>query len=234
MGMAFLIRHEDLEVASDCKVFTRHEFASVLDAQTLIERAEHQAKRIRERARSEAQAIVAQARVGGEEERERAYREGLAQAQEELAIELVAIGANAAKTLKSLEGTLVATVMKALRSILKKVDEEVFLKQAMRHVANAIRNEPFVTLRVSSAQEETARQAVDAMTAEVAAPNLVNVVADPQLESGACVIESESGVVDASLETQLAAIHKSLVRSFQLETQAGGAGTGQATHWSKS
>ena len=43
-------------------------------------------------------------------------------------------------------------------------------------------------------------------------PKKEEVVEDPRLKGAACILETEAGVADASVETQLAAIEKSLKR----------------------
>lgn len=43
----------------------------------------------------------------------------------------------------------------------------------------------------------------------------VEVAADPRLNPGDCILETEIGVVDASLETQLQAIEQALQRRIK-------------------
>jgi type III secretion protein L len=75
-------------------------------------------------------------------------------------------------------------------------------------------------LWVCPGQEDAARRAVEALLAQTHSSGAIQVSADARLEEGACVLESPSGTVDASLQTQLAAIGKSLQASFRLAPAA--------------
>lgn len=216
MGLAFLIRREGFEAGSDRTLFKRDEFTTLLDAHALMRSAEQAAAKLRDAAQQEVDAAFARADEACASERERGYREGKELAQQELAEKLVAIGADAAKTLASLESVLVATVIQGVKSILGEIDANTFFQQALQQVAASIRDESFVTLRVCPAQEDAAQRAVQELLAQTHSSNFIQVNADPELREGACVLESPSGSVDASLETQLAAIGKSLRASFQL------------------
>jgi type III secretion protein L len=47
---------------------------------------------------------------------------------------------------------------------------------------------------------------------------LVEVAADARLAKGSCTLESELGVIDASLETQIEAIRRSFLRRLTRQT----------------
>ncbi len=216
MGLAFLIRRAEFEVATDRRVFKRAEFGRLLDAHELIEAARQEADRMASAARDEVDAAFARADEACALERERGYREGQELAQQELAEKLAAIGIDAAHTLRSLESVLVSTVLQGIKRVLRDIDPDVYFQQVLQQVSASIRDEAFVTLRVCPGQEDAARRAVEALLAQTRLSGAIQVSADAQLEEGACVLESPSGTVDASLETQLAAIGKSLQASFRL------------------
>ena len=68
-----------------------------------------------------------------------------------------------------------------------------------------------VTIRVAPADEKAVREGLASMLASVpGGASFLDVVPDARLERGACLLESELGVVDASLETQLKALENAL------------------------
>ena len=73
-----------------------------------------------------------------------------------------------------------------------------------------IRTQKHVTLKVASDMVETVRARVSELTTDFPTVETFDVVEDPRLKGAACVLETEAGVADASVETQLAAIEKSL------------------------
>ena len=74
-----------------------------------------------------------------------------------------------------------------------------------------VRNQQHVTIRVAPADEKAVRAELASMLASVpGGTSFLDVVPDARLERGACLLESELGVVDASLETQLKALENAL------------------------
>jgi type III secretion protein L len=67
---------------------------------------------------------------------------------------------------------------------------------------------------VAPEQAKLARETI-ASIPKGAAPQLVEVVADGRLSENSCLIETEIGVVDASLDIQLEAIRKVLEKTFR-------------------
>ena len=56
------------------------------------------------------------------------------------------------------------------------------------------------------------RERIQAIIADYPTVTSVDVVEDSRLKGPACLLETEAGVADASVETQLAAIERSLKR----------------------
>jgi type III secretion protein L len=77
-----------------------------------------------------------------------------------------------------------------------------------------VHNQKQATLKVCPEQAQAARDAIAEIRLSDAAPTTVEVVADGRLEKNSCLIETEIGVVDASLDVQLEAIRKVLEKAF--------------------
>ena len=83
------------------------------------------------------------------------------------------------------------------------------------------RDVPYVafayTLKVAPELVETVRARVSELTATFPTIETFDVVEDPRLKGSACVLETEAGVADASVESQLAAIERSLKKHIAKE-----------------
>ena len=64
--------------------------------------------------------------------------------------------------------------------------------------------------KVAPEMVETVRGRVSELRLAYPTVETFDVVEDPRLKGAACILETEAGVADASVETQLAAIEKSL------------------------
>lgn len=83
----------------------------------------------------------------------------------------------------------------------------------MRSVQSLSRSATALTLKVHPDDAAAAAEGVRAVEALQTAGLSVDVVADPALPVGSCVFESDLGVVDASLETQLTALRQAMSRA---------------------
>jgi type III secretion protein L len=72
-------------------------------------------------------------------------------------------------------------------------------------------------LRVHGADHEAAAKCVADILAKGRLPSL-SLVIDPSLEAGSCVFESDAGILDASLQTQLDALQAAMLRAIKRTT----------------
>jgi type III secretion protein L len=83
--------------------------------------------------------------------------------------------------------------------------------QIVRKTMNAvIRTQRQVVLKVAPEMVETVRSRIAEFRIAYPTVETFDVVEDPRLKGPACILETEAGVADASVETQLAAIENSL------------------------
>ncbi len=208
MALALLIDQPRLRVAQHGAVLKREDYEALLTVRALTGSAQEQAR-----------SVLAAAREQYELERERGYRDGLAQARTECAANVGATAAAKAQALRTLQPHIVGIVMRALRNILHEADAELFLQHALRRVSESIKHEPILGLRVSTAQAESARRALAALSAEFGTSFSVEVHAEEDLAAGACIVESANACVDAGLDTQLQAIEQALRNHLTAATE---------------
>jgi type III secretion protein L len=109
--------------------------------------------------------------------------------------------------------------MKALKTCVMEIgDREMVVQIVRKTLAAVIRTQRTVTLKVAPELVETVRARVAELTATFPTIETFDVVEDPRLKGVACVLETEAGVADASVETQLAAIEKSLRKHIAKES----------------
>ena len=171
------------------------------EARRLVTEAESEAKRVREEAESEAREL-----------RERAFAEG----REEALTELTELILEA----RSRKDSALAEAERDLLRLAVKLAEKIIGREVERDssaladiVANALRharhNETF-TVRVNPADMpvvEAYRTRLD----PAGRARFLDVVADPAVGHGGCVIETESGTIDAQLDTQLRVLERALL-----------------------
>ncbi len=108
--------------------------------------------------------------------------------------------------IEGIENTLVSVVNQAIRKIIGEMDDKERIVSIVRNALNTVRGQQKVTVRVSPADEQAVASALSAMTAGSSGSSFLTIVADARLPRDSCILESELGVVDAGLETQLKAL----------------------------
>lgn len=176
------------------------------DAAHLLE-----ANAILEAARERAATIVREAELAFEQRKAEGYAQGLEEGRAEHAEKLMETALASVTFIEGMERTLVDVIGEALRKIVGDMDANERIVLVVRNALNGMRGQQTVTLRVSPDDEPAVRQDLSALLDASGRDNgFLRLVADPRMQRGGCLLESELGVVDASVETQLRSLENVL------------------------
>ena len=202
-----LINKGDFVLQSDRRVVKAADVATVRSAAEIVAAAEARAAQIRE-----------DAKAAYEEERKKGYDKGIADGKTEIAMQKLDLVDSSVAFMEDVEEKMSEIVMKALKSCVAEIgDREMVIQIVRKTMAAVIRTQRQVTLKVSPELVETVRSRVSELTAAFPTIETFDVVEDPRLKGSACVLETEAGVADASVESQLAAIERSLKKHIAKE-----------------
>ncbi|MBQ6137247.1 MAG: HrpE/YscL family type III secretion apparatus protein [Kiritimatiellae bacterium] len=197
-----LINKQDFALQSDRRVVKATDVATVGTAAEIIAAAEAEAARMRE-----------ESKAAFEDERRRGYEKGLADGKMEIAMQKLEQVDQSVAFMESVEAKMADIVLKALKSFVVEIGDREMVLQIVRKTMNAvIRTQRHVTLKVAPELVETVRARVAELRTAYPTVETFDVVEDPRLKGPACLLETEAGVADASVDTQLAALEKSLKR----------------------
>ena len=204
-----LINKENFALNSDSRLVKATDVATVRSAAEIVAAAEAEAERIRE-----------EAKAAFEEERKRGYEKGLQDGKMEIAMQKLELVDKSVEFMESVEGKMADIVMRALKNCVAEIgDKEMVVQIVRKTMAAVIRTQRHATLKVAPEMVETVRAKVSELTTTFPTVETFDVVEDPRLKGPACVLETEAGVADASVETQLAAIEKSLARHISHKSE---------------
>jgi type III secretion protein L len=179
-------------------------YEATVEAGRIVEAAHSKASEILEAAEQDRLSIVEIARRA-------AYEEGLRQWNAAIAEADTARDRHLAESEPEM-------IRLAVRIAQKIIGEELRLNpQAIVSMAaeclNGLRRERSLTLGVPPADLDLLREQI-ARLREAAGPHRsIEVVADPSITSGGCIVESEYGIIDARLETQIRCMEEILLRA---------------------
>lgn len=187
---------------------------------------------MRDSARADADAALAEAHATRERAREEGFAEGMAQAAERWTETALREAASTQRSLIRQTQRLSQIVSLALERIIEHEDRVTLFNRALTAITRLVRDVPMATLRVSPTELDPALAAVTAFAPCAAGRLQIEVKADAALPPGSCLFESDQGLVDAGLATQLAAIRRAMARAAEhlaLDTPAAGEVVGLET-----
>ena len=197
-----LIEKPNFSLASDRRLVKASDVATAKSAADIIAAAEADAARIRE-----------EAKVAFEAEKKRGYEKGLQDGKFEIAMQKLEQVDQSVAFMESVEGKMAEVVMKALRSCVEEIgDKEMVVNIVRKTMKAVIRTQRHVTLKVAPDMVQVVKERVAALRTDYPTVESFDVVEDARLKGPACILETEAGVADASVDTQFAAIERSLKR----------------------
>ena len=202
-----LLKRNTFEVESSGPVVTADEAGSVATAEEIVAAAHAEAARIHEEALKQA-----------EEERKRGYQDGIDEGKMEILMQKLNLVEESVSYMESIETKVSELVMKALRKCVAEIGDQELVCQIVKKAMQAVvRNQRQITIKVNPAMVPVVKARLQAILAEFPALSFADVAEDPHLEATACIVETEAGLVEASVEGQLKAIEKSIRKNFSRE-----------------
>lgn len=196
MDAMFRLTEGSVRPAAGTKILKAEEYGLLLEADALLAAARKQAGDMEKKAQE-----------AYEQKREEGYRDGMEEGKLEHAEKMMETILSSVEFIEGIEDTLVSVVNQAIRKIIGDMDDKERIVHIVRTALNTVRGQQKVTVRVAPADEAAVSEALAAMTAGSSTGSaFLTIMADARLPRDSCILESELGVVDASLETQLKAL----------------------------
>lgn len=184
---------------------TKEAHAASLEAKDILAKAQQEAAQLLENARQEKDTVLA-------ESTKRGYAAGLDQWTDTL----VDAWKQRENYLAGHEAELVKLAVAVARKIIGRsveVNPNTVLHTA-KEVLQSVRNGRIVTIKVNPLDEAALHEQAGSLKMLGTQVGELLVVGSSSIEPGGCIVESELGIIDAQIGTQLASIEKALLRRF--------------------
>lgn len=160
-------------------------------------------------AKAEAQAQMDNMSEIREASRKEGYETGFEQGAREAATLLTATTARVNNYVATLDQQIVDLSLSIITKIFGKFDDADLVARLAQHALQGFQRERNITISVAP---DIAEEVSQRIKSEYANESLnITVLADPHLSGTKCVLSNAIAVIDAGLETQLAAIREALV-----------------------
>ena len=198
-----MLQLNDNTLAPGGKILPAAEYQAYLDAQGIIAAAQQQA-----------QQIIADAHKEYEAQKQQGFQDGLDEGRMEMTMKMVDSVAKSVDYFSELENQMVDLVAKAVKKIIGEMDSRERIVAVVRHALAVARNQAKVTIRACPAEVEILQEKLADIMRPYPAINFIDIVPDSRLAEGGCILETDIGVVDATVDVQLKAIEESLAKSL--------------------
>ncbi len=202
-----LTKNKTAEIHTTGRIVKASEIAAIADAQQVIQKAEDEAAR-----------ILSDAKAEFERQKALGYQTGINAGKLEIAQQKMMQVESSVKFMESVEDKMVDLVMKALRKCVETIgDKEMVVQIVHKAMTAVVRNQKQITIRVAPDMVSVVKGRLEEILSDFPSVNYAEVVEDSKLVNQACVLETEAGVVDATIDVQLEAIEKSIRKQFPRE-----------------
>ena len=184
---------------------TKEAHEASLEAKDILAKAQEQAMQLLASAERDKEKILA-------ESAERGYAAGLGKWNDALADAWKQREDFLARHESELVKLAVAVARKVIRHTAE-VDPRTVL-EAAREALRLVRSERKVTMKVNPSDEAALRKQADSLKILGSEIGELVIVGTPSIEAGGCIVESDLGMIDAQIGTQLASIESALLRRF--------------------
>ncbi len=89
-------------------------------------------------------------------------------------------------------------------------DPQILVNTIIDVLKTVSKSEPKIAIRVRPQSVQLIKDTIPNITYQYGIEAKINIVADPSIEEGGCVFQTNNGIVDASIDTQLEIIKKAL------------------------
>ena len=153
-------------------------------------------------ARVAADRCIAEAQAEADALRSQAYDQGLAAAQAEAARMIAGAAALVQRQVRDLRPAIAAAIADGVAAVIGGLERDERIGRAAAHAVATLQDRARVTVRVAPGHAHAVRQGL--------AADVTAVIEDATLEADNCVIETESGFVQAGIRVQLAILREAL------------------------
>ncbi|MBF0201779.1 MAG: HrpE/YscL family type III secretion apparatus protein [Desulfamplus sp.] len=201
MDSLFFLKNQRVVPSAGIHVLKEREYGYLIEANRILEEAHMKASE-----------TIAQAHEIYEAQKKQGYEDGLEEGRLQHAEKIMDTAMETVNYFESMEKSIASLVIQCLEKVIGEMDDHDLILRVVRSGLAVARNEKRVVVRVSPEDLKELQEAVSNLLQTYPGISVLDITADGRLTKGACIIESELGVVDASVTTQIEAIKRAIAK----------------------
>ena len=199
-----IVNQDNLRISSTTRLVKRADIQTISEVMDILSDAHREADAIRQQAQNE---FESQKQLG--------YDKGMEIVKKESAIRKFEQVEEAISYLNSMENKIVEIVLTALRKCIAEIgNRELLVQVIIKAMQSIMQKQQQATLKVSPDMLPVIQERLHDILAKFPGVNYINLMDDVSLKGVECILETDAGNVNASLEVQLSAIETTLKKCF--------------------
>lgn len=174
------------------------------------------ALKVYDEARKNAARIVKDAKAVYKIEKQKGYEDGLRQAKQEMAKQMTTMALRTEQYHRNMEKQIVRMVMNIVRKVLQDINPQTLVVNQVKTALAAFKGHKHLTIKTNPATAELLKERFSEVMTAHPAIGAIDVKAVPHLSADTLIMESETAIVEASMEAQLEAIEAAINNELQL------------------
>jgi type III secretion protein L len=214
METYILIDNNRLKISPSAKLIKAESYSTIVEADDILSKVNARADQILQTAREDARTIERDAKSAYTLEFERGYNDGLIKAKKEMASQISATILKSEHYIHNFEEKIAALVLDTVRKVIDGIDHMDLISALIKKALTTMKHQKNIKLKVSPLHIDFLNDRISEILTSLPYLDGIEVIADERLTPNQLVMESPIGIVDASIETQLAAIQDAFSRCF--------------------
>lgn len=214
MASFIFIENNHVKIPSTTKVIKADTYTRLLPAENILSEAQSRSEKIISKAEEKAKKITKEAEITYTVEKQKGYQEGLEKAKQEMAVEISATSLKTAQYYHVIEKKIAALVMDTVRKVIDTTDNSELIIGLLKKALLILKSQKQITVKVASDQVDFVNKRLDELMNIYPHIDTIEVKGDNRMPPTDLIIESEIGIVNAGIETQLTAIEQAFSQCF--------------------
>ncbi|HDL8788587.1 TPA: HrpE/YscL family type III secretion apparatus protein, partial [Yersinia enterocolitica] len=189
----------NLSLACGLRILRAEDYQSSLTTEELISAAKQDAEK-----------ILADAQEVYEQQKQLGWQAGMDEARTLQATLIHETQLQCQQFYRHVEQQMSEVVLLAVRKILNDYDQVDMTLQVVREALALVSNQKQVVVRVNPDQAGTIREQIAKVHKDFPEISYLEVTADARLDQGGCILETEVGIIDASIDGQIEALSRAI------------------------
>ncbi|MBF0398468.1 MAG: HrpE/YscL family type III secretion apparatus protein [Desulfobacterales bacterium] len=198
------IKKDTIKPNTNNKILKASDYISFADSKEIIALANDKAQLILEDAEKEY-----------ENQKKKGYEDGIALGKQHISEQMFELVDRSINYFAQIEEDICDIVLSALKKILKEYNKQDVIINVVKNLLQIVRDQKKIVLKVSPNNVSLINQKIKEISSDYPNISYIDVVADDRINEDGCILESEIGIVDASIDVQLGAIKNSIIKALK-------------------